>query len=349
MANKPIKKILVLNFDYLGAVMLTIPALIALRESFPDAKLVHYMGKNVAELLEYSSCADQIIIRNKQTQFPDKFRLLRNLRTEQFDAAISFCCAESKTLLSYFSGAPIRIGFAQAKLPFLLTHRVYQPPLGRHMVENNLDLIRALNPSCSSPPLTVWLSEEDTHFAEQFCIEHNLSSSDIIIAMHVGASEVYRRWPVSLMAELANRLIKQFQAKIILVGAEPDKTITTELINLMEWKPINAVGKTSFRQLAAIFNRCTLFIGADSGPMHVAAAIGIPVVAFFGPSDPLRAGPYTKSAWVIRKELACSPCYKGDCDNNICMQQITVDEVFNVIGKNLLNRNHQIDFWGERK
>ncbi|MFB3895253.1 MAG: glycosyltransferase family 9 protein [bacterium] len=331
MRSQPLKNILILNFDYPGAVMLTIPAIIALRESFPNAKLVHYLGKNVAELLEYSPCADRVIIRNKKAKLVDKYRLVQTLRKEPFDVVISFCCAESKILLAYLSKAPIRIGFAQSKLPFLLTHRVFQPPLGRHMVENNLDLIRVLNPSCTTHPLTVWLAQEDCDFADRFWAEYNLSSSPIVIALHAGVSESYRRWALSSMAELADRLIRQLQAKIVFVGGEPDKTITEELISQMQYQPINAVGKTGLRQLSALLKKCSLYVGVDSGPMHFAAASGIPVVALFGPSDPLRAGPYTKTAWVIRKELSCSPCYKGDCDNNLCMQQITVDEVFTTI------------------
>jgi lipopolysaccharide heptosyltransferase II len=143
-------------------------------------------------------------------------------------------------------------------------------------------------------------------------------------------------WDVQKFARLSDQLIRDYNAQIVFTGQKQDARVITKIISLMNRPAVNATGETTLTELAYLLERAQLIITTDSGPMHIAAAMGTPVVALFGPTAPWRTGPYSKSAEIVRNDLYCSPCFKKKCNHISCMKDISVEDVLKAVGSRLL-------------
>ena len=157
------------------------------------------------------------------------------------------------------------------------------------------------------------LTEEGEKNVAGFLSDQQLSLDTLLVIIHTQARWGTKRWTSRKIAELADRLIERYGAHIIFTGAEDDHPAIQELVGLMKHTAVNAAGKTALRELAYLVKHAKLMVTTDSGPMHIAAAMGTPVVALFGPTSPRRTGPYTERALIVGPQLACSPCFKRTC------------------------------------
>ena len=171
-------------------------------------------------------------------------------------------------------------------------------------------------------------SREQSYIADLFQ-EHGLKKSDFLVVINPGGNWDLKRWPKENFAQLADRLIKDYQAKVLLTGAKKDLSLAQDIAALMKGRPIILCGKTSLGQLAALMENVNLVISNDSGPMHIALSQKARVIALFGPTSCKITGPYGQNNYlVIQKDVGCKvPCYQLNCRNNRCMKAISVDEV----------------------
>ncbi|HEU5393805.1 MAG TPA: glycosyltransferase family 9 protein, partial [Candidatus Methylomirabilis sp.] len=266
----------------------------------------------------------------------DQLRLLRRLRGRRFDLALDLTDGDRAAFLTWASGARLRVGFnREGRLRGRAYHRVVPLlPGRRHAVEADLEALRALGlpvrpvaPSLSVPP-------EAEAAAEDLLVRRRVSRDRDLVLLHPGARWWFKAWPVERFAALADRIEEELEARVLIAGGAEDATTAEAIRWGMQRPAISVAGETSVLELAAVLKRCRLFVTNDNGPMHIAAAVGTPVVALFGPTDPAEWGPWGDGHVVLYKGVDCrecwrrSACWRGE-DN--CLRQIPVEEAMNAV------------------
>ena len=350
MFDRKIKKILIRGTNWIGDAVLTMPAVNAVRKRFPDAEISILVKPWVAGLFENSPDIDKIIIydEKKYSRLCGKRRLVSDLKKHKFDMAILFQNAIEAAFLTYLAGIPIRYGYNTDGRGMLLTHKIAisDETLKKHQVWYYLDLLRPMGINIEKPELSLNIENKDKTAASNILKKNHIKKGGLIIGINPGASYgPAKRWFADRYAKLAEMLIKRFNAKIILFGSKDDKEAANEIVSLLSHKLINLAGRTSLGEATALIERCRLFITNDSGLMHIAAALNVPVIAIFGSTSPERTGPYGKGHHIIYKNVECSPCLKRECPTDFkCMELITVDEVYSRAEKMINNNPTSLHF-----
>lgn len=338
-----IHKILVVRTDRMGDVLLNIPAIRALKQSF-NATVFALVNPVVKELLEGLPEIDQVLPfvegRWNRSIFA-RLKLLREMRKMQFDLAVILNPTKRFHILTYLAGIGLRLGYAR-KWDFLLSHKIEDKKfLGqKHEVEYNLDLVRSIGADTSDQQISIKAEKQDTQFVENLLLEYGIKDKDIVIAIHPHSSNPAKCWPKENFASVADELSLRFSAKVVITGSAQERSSVVKLISLTKHPLINLCGRLSLKQLAAFFLRCSLLISNDSGPVHIAAAVATPTVVIFGRNmpavGPKRWGPWGSGHITLHKDPGCSPCLDRDCPYNFkCLTSITPEEVLAVVEQRL--------------
>ncbi len=334
------KRILIVKPSSLGDIIHSLPVLWSLRKAYPDAYIGWVVKEVWQDVLADNPLIDHLIILKKGAG--GIISAVREARRTGFDTAIDLQGLFRSGIITSLSGAGERIGFSNAReFAHFFYNKTVEPPSDRmHAVDRymlTLDTIRndqiTLNPPFSRGGVRLrfplYVSIDDAGWVKQFLLENDLSGMKPLIAINPSARWAKKRWPAASYSALINQLIKELKAGIIIVGGKDDAPIAEEIASNVHERICIAAGKTSIRRLAALLEKVNLLITNDSGPMHIAAALGTPVVALFGPTDPSLTGPYGRGHIVIRKHLECSPCLRRPCTKGkaVCMEAITVEDV----------------------
>ena len=345
-------RILVVQLADIGDLILSTPALAALREAHPDSHIAVLTTAHAAPILSGAGIADAIIPFDKHTfdsprallhpaNLRRAFALALRLRRERPDAVLMLHHFSTRfgalkfAALAAAAGSRRVIGLENGS-GFFLTERLPDDGFGaRHQAQYWLDVAARLGASPHPRRAVVGISADDRHAAE--ALLSPLEPARPIIAIHAGSGgySLARRWDARAFAEVADALTARHQAQIVLVGGAGDDT--EALRSAMHAPALDLSGRTSLSELAAVLARCQLFLGADSGVMHLAAAVGTPIVALFGPSNPKAWSPWTPDgiSIVVRSAPACSPCsyigtqvgLRGGCAARTCMRMVTATQV----------------------
>jgi len=348
------QSILLVRPDHLGDLLFTTPALRALREAFPQARITYLVGPWSKAVIENNPHVDEIALcpfpgftRQKKRSALEPYVILlqyaRQLRQKNFDLAIVLRFDHWwGALLAYLAGIPRRVGYDVAEVrPFLTDIAPYSS--GRHEVEQNLALVKRVA-SCelrvASSPLEFNLTAEDEEFAEGYLAGHGIGDGDLLICIHPGAGAPVKLWRNEAWAQVADALAQRHRAKVILTGSAEETPLCRAIAERMTTKPIVAAGETSLAGLAAIMARCRLVLGVDSGPLHLAVAMGTPTVHLFGPVDSRAFGPWGDPAHhiVLTSDMDCIPCNRldyppTDLHQHPCVRNITVEQVLEAVDK----------------
>jgi heptosyltransferase-2 len=324
-------KILVRATNWVGDAILCVPALRAVRARWPEAEISILARRWVSAVYEGQGLADQLMV------LEDSQDLAAALSATKFDAAILFQNAFHAAWLAWRAGIPERIGYARDGRGPLLTRAIAVPTDGEipaHEVYYYAELVRRAGWISDLPKIDeIRLSVADAAraTAEKRMIAAGARGGARLIAFAPGAAYGSAKcWPAERFAELADRLIARFDADVILFGAPSERDIAERIASGMRRRPVNLAGQTSIAELSAYFSACDLFIGNDSGAMHVAAGAGVPVVAIFGSTDPDGTAPLTLRRTLVRRAPSCSPCFLRHCPvDHRCMTRIEVDAVEN--------------------
>ncbi|GER89119.1 ADP-heptose--LPS heptosyltransferase [Dictyobacter vulcani] len=349
------RRILVIRLDLIGDLVLSLPVVRLLQRTYPDAEIdvlalpssarVITSDPDIHTLFTYDP---NIWRRPKGLLNPRNWRdarLLRQcLQARNYDLAISIF-GPWAALLSVFSGARRRVGFGKEGYPGLLTDSVagqhWDPRDHIHEVDYCLRLAEAAGANIQAedrvPTLTV--SQTAQQEVETLLQQEGVVADKPLIACHVSSNNGQsKRWPIPYWARLIDQLIRNDSATVVFTGAPDDKELIAAITARMQEQAINLAGKTSLGQLAALLQRADLVITGDSGPMHIACAVGTAVIAIHGPTDPALSGPVSPRATILRDDIWCSPCYKAkgapaDCRffTTQCMKNITPQHVFNTV------------------
>jgi lipopolysaccharide heptosyltransferase II len=347
-----VKKILVIDFGGIGDVLLTTPALSALRQGCLGAHIAVLIRANGSqEVLKGSSDIDEIIVTNSilDISFRKTLKLVWELRKRDFDLVICFKGAvplsvdREEALFSSLSGAPYRLGYnfvSDSRKRRINYNSLYNinPPLKsrRHAAEYNLELLHAMGINGKVGNLQIQISDKDEDYSIAFMRRHGVFKGNVIIGIHPGSGEqTWKRWGKEKFAELADKLIEKYAAKVIFFYGPNEIELIDEISCLIKRKPIVASNLT-IKQTSAIIEKCDIFVSGDTGLMHMAVAMRKPrVIAIFGPTNPLWTAPYGKDHILIRKDLPCSPCYLNllepgqqiKCETLECLKSISIQEV----------------------
>ena len=233
-------------------------------------------------------------------------------------------------MLFYVIGAKYRVGRNTHRRGFFFDLKISERLIEKaHEVERNLRVAETLGCDVSNRNMSIPLLPRDREFANRLFAQKGISKNEIAIGLNPGAARPTRRWMPERFAQVADKLAEKENARIIITVGKAEKSIAQDIASLMHTTPIVLPGNLSLKQLAAIISKLTLFITNDTGPMHIASAFNIPLIALFGPGDPIRVGPYgnPETQVVLKKDTPCSPCYRYECKNMLCLKSISVEEV----------------------
>jgi heptosyltransferase-2 len=332
-------KILVRAPNWVGDALMAVPALEAIRREKPDDQIVLLSRPAVSDLFSGQPFANRVIrydYRGAHRGWFGREKLASELRKEKFGAAVLLQNAFDAAWLAWRAGIPERIGYARDARGPLLTKAIRAPRGGeipKHESHYYLELLRRAGWIAASgelPPVRLQISQEARAIAESRLRSVGSAANSWRVAIAPGASYgAAKCWPPDRFSLLADRLISECGADVIFFGTREEMEIAGRIRAKMNSRAIFLVGETSMGELAALFASCSVFVGNDSGAMHVAAAAGIPVIGIFGSTDPDGTRPVTELFTLVREKAPCSPCFLRRCPvDHRCMTRISADSVF---------------------
>ncbi len=337
--NAP-SSILIIKPCCLGDVLMATPVIAALRQAFPRTRIDFAVGDWSRAMVENNPHLDGLVDCGRvgsgsHYSWREYLDLVRRIRAGRYQACFVLDRSPLISLLPYLGGIPQRVGLDSQGRGFSLTVGVPVASL-KHEAELYLDTVRAVGIEVKDPRLEFYPTEEDRrHIAEML---RAAPRAPLVVIHPAGGSNPgmtlsAKRWPPQRFAALADRLIEEGVAQVCLVGGPEDGPIAAAIKDGMKQEPCDLTGQLAFGQLGALLERSDLFIGHDTGAMHLAVAVGAPVVAIFGPSDPRTYGPYGENSVVLWHDVGCNPCllhgrWDATCSRFRCIEAVTVEEVW---------------------
>lgn len=332
-------RILIRGVNWIGDAVMSTPAVKAVRKAFPDSKISLLVKPSIAPIFEMNPNINEIILyEDKFKGFMGKLRLSKKLKKRQFSKAILLQNAFDAALITFLGRIPERIGYSRDGRGFLLTKPITFNNNDRkiHHIDYYLNLLRYAGVQAENSPPWIYLS-----INERMSARNTLSDLKMpILGINPGAAYgSAKRWPPERFAEAASWFMSETNGGIVIFGGPSEVKMSDEIYKKLKnqrsgkletEKIINLAGKISVRELIALISECDIFITNDSGPMHIAYAVGTPLVAIFGSTSPKLTGPVGSGNVVIRADASCSPCFKRTCKNNDmkCMHAISSDDVY---------------------
>jgi heptosyltransferase II len=337
-----INRILVRGVNWVGDTVLSYPTVQQLKTLFPQSHLAVLIPSYLVDLWKTNSYVDEIIPFQKKGGIGslwEDLNLSQSLKERNFDLAVILPRSFRSALHIYLARIPIRIGYRDEGRSLFLTYGIRRTKeiLHVHRVYYYQKLLEPLGKIEDPPSPQIFLREEDRKWANRVLKDLGIPEGKPLIGMNPGATYgLAKCWYPDRFGEVGKRLSEKWQARVLLFGKEEERPIVHEILKHMGTKGIDLTGKTGLLQLAALMERCHLLVTNDTGTMHVATAVGTPVVAIFGSTPPLTTGPWGDGHVVVKRDVPCSPCWKRICPtDHQCMDLITVDEVEEVVDKQL--------------
>ncbi len=328
--------------NWIGDAVMCLPALMDLRDCFTKAHITVLARPTIADILQGQCEINDVIVYDHQAEHQGLFglaRLSRVMRKRAFDMAVLFQNAFEAAVLAILANIPIRIGYATDGRGWLLSQRVPLPQQqSLHQVRYYQQLVQAIThvPSIARTPKLVVTSNDQLACQSQFT---EVCSSPNVLFVGMNPGSVYgsaKRWLSERFAELGDQLVEQIQrshpefssVRCVLIGAKGEESLGMEIANRMRSHPIVLSGKTTIRELMGVLRCCAMLVTNDTGPMHIAHALGVPVVAIFGSTDPEATGLLGGEHCIIQEQVRCSPCLLRSCPiDHRCMTQISTDQI----------------------
>jgi len=345
-----VKNILVVKLSSIGDVVHSLPFLEVVKEKFPHARIDWLIEEESFQILNGHAAVDRVIVsRRKAWQkkvkkvsewlpvLREAAQFLKELREYEYDLVVDLQGLFKSGILVGLSRGKRKIGMAGAREGggFFLNEPPVPVDYDQHAVDRYMEMARYLGCRHSSWNGGIPVLEADIRMVKALLNSNGLEKTPFV-AVNPMARWKTKLWKPESFAVLADRLCDELSCRIIFTGSGQDREVIKDISDMMKEKPLNLAGRTSLKELACLYAACSVLVTTDTGPMHIAAAMGCRAVALFGPTDPRRTGPYGDCHEVIRADVECSPCFKKKCDHMSCMKQITVERCFEAVKKILL-------------
>lgn len=329
--DHPPQRVLLVKPSALGDVVHALPIAALIKRKWPASRLSWLISRPFLPLLETNPHVDELLPFDRHRgggfwRHPGQVkRLGRRLRDGRFDLVIDLQGLFRSAWLAWQSRAPIRIGFSYARegAPIFYNHRIRTPAGERHAIERYLDVTEALGLGRAPVEFSLVTTPEDDAAVRSLLSPLGGAPYAVVLP---GTNWPTKRWPPEHAAALSLQLEAQLRLRVVIAGAR-DATEAAALITHRNPAALSAVNRTSVRELVALLRGASLVVSNDSGPMHLAAALGVPLVVPFGPTSPGRTGPYRRPASVVRLDLVCSPCFSRTCVHQTCLRALDPDPV----------------------
>ena len=322
------KKILVFSFSFIGDAVLSTAVIQPLRAHFPNSHITFLVGPRAFDLFATEPNIDATLVydnRGEHAGWKGRLRLIKTLRLKKFDLVVNLRDSLTARCIS-------------------AEHWGMLPgDSNRHAVTRYLEVLQKHGVDTTDTHPHLQLTEAENTAAHQFLDEAGRTSERLLIGIHPGGNWEYKLWNAKNYAQVANALVEKHNAAILLFAGPNERELQAQVANMMEVPPI-LVKTDDLRQLAALISMCNVYIGNDTGPMHIAAAVGTPVVALFGSTNHIRSGPYGDKHTVVESgvDLGCNPCHPGrhpgGCGAGSCevIAGITVEQVFRAVERSIV-------------
>lgn len=336
------KRILIVEVNWLGDVLFSTAAIKAIKDKYPESFLACMVVGRCSQILEDNPSVDEVIVFDEKSSHKSLFskvKFIVSLRKENFDTVFLFHRSFTRVAVCYLAGIKRRIGYYRKKTGFLLTDKFEIPDNSLHRAEYFINLINKTGIESKDKRYEFFINSKAVDRVVDLLAKFGITREDNYIVINPGGNWNPKRWPVEYYAQLADRISQSPGMKIVVSGAKKDISLSQRINSKMKNEAIILAGETNLKELGALLKGARVVISADSGPMHLAAALGVPVVAIFGPTSPQITGPYNPQAEhiILQKDVGCPvPCYEVSCADNKCMKAVTVDEVFKAV-KKILN------------
>ena len=328
------KRILIFNVNWLGDVLFSTATIRNLRLNFPKSYLACVIPSRCYLILKDNPYLDEIIIFDEKDRHRGvlaKLGFVKLLKSKKFDLVFLLHRSFSRALICRLAGIQERVGHYTKKRAFLLTKSIIPPKKDSlHRIDYYLDIIEKAGLRIEDRYLDFFFTVEDENFVDDFLVKNSVGKNDFVVVLNPGGNWMPKRWPKDYWAQLADKLIAEVNAKVIITGSVADLTLVNQIKAAMTQLPLVACGVFNIKQLGVLAKRTSLFITADTGPLHIANAVGArKIIAIFGPTSKEITGTYPATNTIIlQKAVGCLiPCYKVDCRDNRCMEAVTVDDV----------------------
>ncbi|MCX7816202.1 MAG: lipopolysaccharide heptosyltransferase II [Syntrophales bacterium] len=341
--------ILIVKLSAIGDVVHTLPSLAALRKLYPEAYITWVVEEKAADLILDHPLLNRVVVSRriswienlKRGKVREVFRevstFVKILRDRRYDLIIDFHGLLKSSLIVMLSKGMRTLGYKSLQELSGLFYREKIPEdLTKHAVDRYLDFVAYLGGDVTEKKFLIPEKEVDIQHVEDLLRSSEaLKNCNGFVAVNPFALWETKLWSEKKFAELCDRIYQELNRGIVLTGGYNDGPYLASIEKNMTSPVLNLGGKTTLRQLASLYRRADLVVSTDTGPMHIAAAVGTPVVALFGPTDPRRTGPYGTHHRVVRLNIPCSPCFLKKCYNKACMSNLDVEPVFNAVSETL--------------
>jgi len=323
------KKILIRGPNWVGDAVLAIPALKAVRSNFPNAEITLLVRPWVAGLFTSAPFIDRVWTEEKPTKLGDWTRITRDIRAFEFDLALLLPNSFESALMMFLARIPKRIGYATDGRTWMLTDSIEPPNESQHQVHYYLDLAKAIRAETDNPSIEIEATEEERENARNLLAEEGIARGDGFLVLNPGAAYgSAKRWHEDRFADVADILSAEMGLGVAMIGSQAERPIAEQIRARMKRPSAILSGKTSLEALIGVLAESSLMITNDSGPMHIAAALGVPTVAVFGSTDERVTSPFGPRTRVVKNPVECSPCLLRECPiDHRCMNGVSVEDV----------------------
>jgi len=344
LSNKRVERILLIRLRNIGDVLLMVPTVRVFRDAFPRAHIAALVNAGTAEMLTGNPDLNEVLSFEPRwktlpwgQRVATEMEFLSEVRRRKFDLAINMTEGDRGAFLCLASGARFKVGMYQPGPGFwwkkkIFHHLVRIPDWKGHMVEQMLEIPRSLGLGPKEKRLKIFYSPEDRDFIQRILSKEGVGPEDRLVHIHPTSRWLFKCWRDEGMAKVIDALERSGKVRVALTSGKEEKELQKieRILEHCQTRPVNLAGKVNLKQLAALSGRSQLFIGVDTAPMHIAAAVGTPVLALFGPSGEFNWGPWGNGHVVIKKDWECRPCGKDGCEGSKrsrCLEEISVEEV----------------------
>lgn len=339
--------ILLVKLSSIGDVVHTLPSLAALRKRYPEACITWVVEEESLDIIQGNPQIDRILVSGRkrwarrlrngrhigETLWEIR-RFLRDLRDRPYDVVIDFMGLFKSALLVFASRGRRKLGYdSMQEMSGLFYNERIPEDMGKHAVDRYLDFVRHLGAETPEPEFFLDIPEDSANNADAMLKESGVDPEfPFVVLSPMSYAGETRLWEDDRFALLGDQIQRELSRPVVITGHETGGRIA-RIAASMETKALNLENRTTLKELAHLYRRAAVVVTPDSGPMHIAAAVGTPVVALFGASEPARTGPYGRNHTVIRAGLSCSPCFQKTCETRQCMKDIQVETVLDAVRK----------------